>query len=97
MTMIWDIDFAWLLMAIGAVSAFAYMLSLMLESSLGGETMGPFVNAALITGGFFLGIAGANYYGIVISELKLALIVGLLGSFAMFFSVLLVRGIWARF
>ena len=95
--MIWDVDFTWLLMAIGAVSAFAYMLSLMLESSLGSETLGPFVNAGLITGGFFLGIAAANHHGISVSELKLALIVGLSGAFVMLFSVLLVRGIWARF
>ena len=95
--MIWDVDLGWLSMAVAAVAAFAYMLSLMLESSLGSETMGPFLNAALITAGFFLGITAVNYQGIAVSELKMALIFGLSGAFVLLFSVLLLRGIWARF
>jgi hypothetical protein len=94
--MIWDVDATWLLMAFGAVFALSYMLTLMLESSLGGEGFGPFGNAALITVGFFLGITTANYQGISISELKFALMIGLTGAFALTLTTFLIRGIWAR-
>ncbi|MBO6724205.1 MAG: hypothetical protein JJ911_00910 [Rhizobiaceae bacterium] len=95
--MIWDVDIGWLFMAVSAVAAFAYMLALLMESTLGGETLGPFGNATLITAGFFLAIIAVNYQGIAVSELKMAMVVGLAGSFLLLFFVLLVRGIWARF
>lgn len=95
--MIWNVDTSWLLMAIATVWALGYMMSLMLESSLGGEGFGPFANATLITAGFFLGITAANYQGISISGLKYALMIGLAGSFVLTFFTFLIRGIWARF
>lgn len=95
--MIWDVDASWLLMAFGAVAALSFMLALLLEHNLRGEGFGPFGNATLITAGFFLGITAANYQGYSVSELKYALMIGLCGSFALLFTTLLVRGIWARF
>ncbi len=95
--MIWDIDAGWLFMAVCAVAMLSYMLALLLEPNLGGEGFGPFLNAGLITAGFFGGIIVANYQGIGIKELKFALMIGLGGSFALMFVTFLVRGIWARF
>lgn len=94
--MIWDLDFGWLLMAVGVVSMISYMLALMMESSVGPGGFGPFGNAALITAGFFGGITAANYQGIAISELKFALMIGLAGSFALLLVMVLMRGIWVR-
>ena len=95
--MLWDVDIAWLLMAISAVAGLAYMLSLLMESSIGREGFGPFGNAALITAGFFLSILAANYQGVSVSELKYALMIGLSGSFVLMLLMFLLRGIWARF
>jgi hypothetical protein len=95
--MIWDVDAGWLLMAFGAVAAFSFMLALLLEHTMRSEGFGPFGNAALITIGFFLGIAAVNYQGFAIPDLKHALMIGLGGSFVLMFSTLVIRGVWARF
>jgi hypothetical protein len=95
--MLWDVDIGWLLMAFGTVAGISYMLALTMESSIGREGFGPFGNAGLITTGFFLGILSANYQGVSFSELKYALMVGMVGSFALMLFMFVLRGVWARF
>lgn len=95
--MIWNVDGSWLLMAFAVVAGISYMLVLLMEASIGSEGFGPFGNATLITAGFFLGIAGANYQGFSFPELKYAMMAGLCGSFVLMFVMMLIRGIWARF
>ncbi len=89
--MLWNIDAGWFIMAFGTVAGVSYMLSLMMESSIGKEGYGPFLNATFITGGFFLAILGANFQGINLSDLKWALVYGGAGAFGLLFLMLLLR------
>ena len=89
--MLWNIDAGWFVMAFGTVAGVSYMLSLMMESSIGKEGYGPFLNATFITGGFFLAILGANFQGINLSDLKWALVYGGAGAFGLLFLMLLLR------
>lgn len=94
--MIWNVDPAWLALAVGVVAGISYMLALLMEPNIGSEGFGAFGNAALITLGFFLGIYCANHYGISVKALKYALMIGLCGSFALTLTMFLLRGLWAR-
>jgi len=89
--MLWNLDILWLVMAVGTVSGIAYILSLMMESSIGKEGYGPFLHATFITAGFFLAILAANYRGIDLSELKWALIYGGAGAFGLMLFMLILR------
>ncbi len=89
--MLWNIDAGWFIMAFGTVAGVSYMLSLMMESSIGKEGYGPFLNATFLTGGFFLAILGANFQGINLSDLKWALVYGGAGAFGLLFLMLLLR------
>jgi hypothetical protein len=89
--MLWNLDLGWLIMAFATVAGISYMLSLMMEASIGNEGYGPFLHAVFITGGFFLAIAGANYWGVNLRELKWALIYGGAGSFLLMLLMLLLR------
>lgn len=90
--MLWNLDIGWFVMAFGTVAGVAYILALMMESSLGKEGYGPLLNAAFTTAGFFLAILGANYQGINLAELKWALAYGGAGAFAMMLLMLVLRG-----
>jgi hypothetical protein len=94
--MIWNVDPAWLAMAIAVVAGISYMLALLMEPSIGSNGFGAFGNTVLITAGFFLGIYCANEYGVSIKALKYALLIGLSGSFAILLSMFLLRGLWSR-
>lgn len=89
--MLWKLDLLWLIMAVGTVGGVSYILSLMMESSIGREGYGPFLHAAFMTGGFFLAILGANYRGINLADLKWALVYGGGGAFALMLLMLLLR------
>ncbi len=89
--MIWEVNFYWLLFAVAAVTAIAYMLSLWLDFLMRDQAYGPFGNALIITGGFFGAIFGANYYGIDLSAIGKATAYGLGGAFVLFFVATLAR------
>ena len=94
--MLWNLDFGWLVLAFGTVIGIAYMMSLMIESSIGREGFGPMGNATIITVGFFGTILLANHQGINLRELKDALIYGLGGAFALMLVAVLLRAIFRR-
>lgn len=94
--MLWKLDFLWLVMAFGTVSGVSYMMCLMMESSVGREGFGPFLNAAIITAGFFGTILGVNYRGIAFANLQEALIYGLAGAFALLLAMFVLRALLAR-
>lgn len=94
--MIWELDTNWMLFAIAAVAAIAYMLALLLEAVLGGQGYGPFGNAFLITAGFFGAIYLANRQGIDLSEVGKATAFGLVGAFVVLFVMVLLRMLLRR-
>jgi hypothetical protein len=94
--MLWNIDFGWFIMAFGTVAGVSYMMALMMESSIGKEGYGPFLNASFITGGFFFAILGANYRGINLADLKWALVYGGAGAFGLMLLMLLLRALVVR-
>lgn len=94
--MLWNIEAGWFVIAFGTVAGVSYMLSLLMESSIGKEGYGPFLHAAFITGGFFLAILGANYRGINLADLKWALVYGGGGAFAAMLAMLVLRAVVVR-
>ena len=94
--MLMNLGFGWMIMAGGTVFGIAYMLSLMMESSIGREGFGPFVHAAFIFLGFFGAIFIANQYGIRLHELKWALIYGGGGAAVLLLTMLFLRAIFMR-
>lgn len=94
--MLMSLGFGWLILAGGTVFGIAYMLSLMMESSIGREGFGPFAHAAFIFAGFFGTIFVANQYGINLRELKWALIYGGAGGTAVLMTMLVLRAVFMR-
>jgi hypothetical protein len=94
--MLWKLDLLWLVMAVGTVSGISYIVSLMMESSIGREGYGPFLHATFITAGFFGAILAANWQGINLAELKWALIYGGVGAFGLMLVMLLLRALANR-
>ncbi len=91
--MLWELDTSWLLFAIAAVAALAYMLSLGLDFLMRDQGFGPMGNAGIISGGFFGAILLANYNGIDLSEVGRAATYGLGGAFVLFLVATLARSL----
>ncbi len=89
--MLWNLGAGWMLLAGGTVFGIAYMLSLMMESSIEREGYGPFAHATFITIGFFGAILVANHYGTNLKELKWALLYGAGGAAAVMLLMLLLK------
>ncbi len=94
--MLANLGIGWMIMAVGVVFGIAYMLSLMMESSIGREGFGPFAHAAIISIGFFGAILVANGYGINLKDLKWALAYGGGGGAAAMMTMLVLRAVFMR-
>ena len=94
--MLMDLGLGWMIMAGGTVFGIAYILSLMMESSIGQEGFGPFAHASFIFLGFFGAIFVANEYGIRLGELKWALMYGGGGAAILLLTMLCLRALLAR-
>lgn len=94
--MLWNIEFFWGVLAFGTVTGIAYMMCLMMESTIGREGYGPMGNAFLIVAGFFGAILVANYNGINLKQLDEAITYGLGGAFVTFLVMLLARAVILR-
>ena len=94
--MLWNLDIGWFIMAFGTVFGVSYMLSLMMESSIGKEGFGPFLHATFITAGFFGAILVANNYGTNLKELHWALLYGGGGALATMLVMLVLRAVVVR-
>ena len=80
--MLWNLDVAWLMMAIAVV----VVLSLFFGSALdwlrrGDNGFGSFGNGVILAASFFVAILVANYQGYNLRDLHLAVLVGLFGAF----------------
>lgn len=94
--MLMNLGLIWMVIAGGVVFGVAYMMSLMMESSIGREGFGPFAHATFIFLGFFGAILIANQYGINLKELKWALIYGGGGAAGLMLTMLLLRAVFMR-
>jgi len=82
--MLKNIDTSWLMMAFAAVSILSYIFSLGLDALMKRDGFGPIGNAAVMTVGFFLALFGGNAYGIRFYTFSEGVIAGLIGAFALF-------------
>ena len=80
--MLWNLGADWLLIALAIVGILSFILALALNAIMGEDGFGATGNAVVITAGFFLAIFVANNLGYRLSDLKLALVIGLSGAFA---------------
>ncbi|TAN01399.1 MAG: hypothetical protein EPN45_12835 [Rhizobiaceae bacterium] len=79
--MLANLDLFWLVMAVAVVAIFSFIFGLALDGLMGGDGFGPIGNMVVVTGGFFLGIFLANFYGVRFYDLKVAVGAGLIGAF----------------
>lgn len=94
--MLVNLGMGWMIMAVGVVFGVAYMMSLMMESSIGQEGFGPLAHATIISAGFFGAILVANHYGINLRDLKWALVYGGGGAVASMMTMLVLRAVFMR-
>lgn len=80
--MLWNLDAGWLLLAVVIVGIFAFMVSMALNAVMGEDGFGATGNAVIITAGFFLTVFAANNFGYRLSDVSMAVVVGLAGAFA---------------
>lgn len=94
--MIWNLDTSWLMMAVAIVSMLSFFLGMALDGVMSEDGFGAVGNTIIITTGFFLGIFVANSYGIYLKDLKLAVSVGLCGSFVCLITLAVTKNVIAR-
>ncbi|MBX3578645.1 MAG: hypothetical protein KF723_15685 [Rhizobiaceae bacterium] len=80
--MVWNLDTSWLMLAVALVSVIAFMFGSALHALIGEDGFGPFGNMLIIDAGFFGAIVAANMRGLALTDLTLAVGVGMAGSFA---------------
>jgi fluoride ion exporter CrcB/FEX len=94
--MLWNLDPAWLMMAVATVAVLSYFFGAALHWLRREDGFGAFGNAIIISGSFFLSILVANHQGYNLRDLHLAVIVGLCGAFVVLASLTLLRALIAR-
>lgn len=94
--MLWNLDSAWLMMAIAFVAVVAFFFGTILDAVMKDDGFGPFGNMIVIAAGFFLGILAINYHGIRLHDLTQAMSVGLSGAFASIAALALLKAGLAR-
>ena len=70
--MLWNLDPAWLMMAIATVAVLSYFFGAALHWLMREDGFGSFGNAIIISTGFFLAILVANQQGYNLRDLHLA-------------------------
>lgn len=80
--MLWNLDSGWLLLAFAVVGILSFIVSMALNAVMGEEGFGAIGNAVIITTGFFLTVFMANNLGYRLSDVTMAVMVGLGGAFA---------------
>lgn len=79
--MIEKLDFMWLTLTIATVSILSFFLGYAIHGLIGRQGYGAYGNAAIISGGFFAAIYGANWYGIRFTDVTMATMTGVAGAF----------------
>jgi hypothetical protein len=89
--MIWNMDWIWLVMALGAVATLGFFLGHALDAVLGRDGFGAFPTMFLFIGGFFAAVYLANRHGVVLRDLTLATSVGIFGSLALILVLVMIK------
>ena len=79
--MLLNLDPGWLLLALAVVGIVAFIVSMALNAVMGEDGFGAIGNAVIITTGFFFTVFMANNLGYRISDVTMAVTVGLSGAF----------------
>jgi hypothetical protein len=95
--MIWNLDTAWLLMAIATVVVLSFFFGAALDYLMRDDGFGSTGNMIIVSVGFFLGIVAVNQQGYDLHELHRAVMVGLAGAFVCLALMTLLKGMIARF
>jgi len=94
--MLMKLDASWLMFAVVTVLLLSYMLAMALDAILGHAGYGPVPNAVIITVGFFGAIYWMNERGVRMANLSESVMTGLVGSFALFFVLVVVKAVVNR-
>lgn len=89
--MLWNLDPAWLMMAIAAVVVIALLFGSVLDLLTREDGFGPIGNMVVFASGFFAAIILVNVYGISLRDLTLATVTGLGGAFVSFAILMLLK------
>jgi hypothetical protein len=95
--MIWNLDTAWLLMAVATVVVLSFFFGAALDYLMRDDGFGSTGNMMIVSTGFFLGIVAANHRGFDLHELHLAVLVGLAGAFICLGTMTLLKAMLARY
>lgn len=79
--MVWNLGPGWLLLAVAVVGILSFIVSIALHAVMGEDGFGAIGNCVIITGGFFLAVFVANHLGYRLSDVTMAVGVGLAGAF----------------
>ncbi|ODT05803.1 MAG: hypothetical protein ABS58_14300 [Mesorhizobium sp. SCN 65-20] len=94
--MLWNLDPAWLMMAVASVAVLAFFFGAALDAIMKEDGFGPVGNMLLFTTGFFGAVFIANSYGITLRDLRLAVAWGLGGAFIFISALAVVKAGLAR-
>lgn len=94
--MLWNLDPAWLMMAVAVVLVAAVVLGSALDAIMRDDGFGPIGNMIVFAGGFFAAILLVNVYGISLRDLTLATVTGFVGAFVSFAILMLLKAGAAR-
>ena len=94
--MIWNLDPAWLMMAIASVMVMAFFFGSALDAIMKEDGFGPTGNMVLFTAGFFAAIFVANAMGTNLRDLTFAVAYGLGGAFLLVSGLALLRAGFSR-
>lgn len=79
--MLWNLDPAWLMMAIATVGLLSYFFGSALHWVMREDGFGSMGNGLIVSTGFFMAILVANHEGYYLREIHTAVVVGLSGAF----------------
>jgi hypothetical protein len=94
--MLWNLDPAWLMMAIAIVLVASVIFGSVLDAIVHEDGFGPIGNMIVFAGGFFAAIFLVNSYGISLRDLTLATVTGIGGAFVCFLMLALLKAGAAR-
>lgn len=94
--MLWNLDPAWLMMAVAIVLVASLIFGSVLDAILREDGFGPVGNMIVFAGGFFAAILSVNAYGIGLRDLTLATVTGVGGAFICFFLLTVLKAGAAR-
>jgi hypothetical protein len=95
--MLWNLDPAWLMMSVALVAVLSFFFGSIMDAIMRDDGFGPVGNMAVITIGFFTAIFAANWNGIAMPNLTLAMATGLAGAFFILAALAALKAGLARF